>query len=128
VNIYSCDAGEVTVVVTSAAYSTDAAAVEADPVHIIAWPLAERLAETFKVLGDPARVRILSALAGTELCVRDLSTALQMTQSATSHQLSILRRMHLIHARKQGRQVFYALDDEHIEQIFQRGLEHVAHG
>ena len=114
--------------ITGAACSTDMAAVEAGHIRIIAQPLAERLAETFKILGDPARVRILSALAGTELCVYDLSTALEMTQSAMSHQLSILRRMHLVRARKQGRQVFYALDDEHIEQLFQRGLEHVAHG
>jgi ArsR family transcriptional regulator, lead/cadmium/zinc/bismuth-responsive transcriptional repressor len=116
------------VVIGSAAYSTNALEAEADRATIIAPILAERLAETFIVLGDPARVRILSALVGTESCVHDLSAALQMTQSALSHQLSILRRMHLVRARKQGRQVYYALDDEHIEQLFQRGLEHVAHG
>ncbi len=114
--------------VVCADYLATATEVEAHRVHLIAPALAERLAETFRVLGDPARVRILSALAGTELCVHDLSAALQMTQSAMSHQLSILRRMHLVRARKQGRQVYYALDDEHIEQLFQRGLEHVAHG
>lgn len=110
------------------AYPTDAEAVATAKVHIIAPTLAERLAETFKVLGDPTRVRILSALFGTELCVCDLSGALDMTQSAISHQLGLLRRMHLVRARKQGRQVYYALDDAHIEQLFQGGLEHVAHG
>jgi ArsR family transcriptional regulator, lead/cadmium/zinc/bismuth-responsive transcriptional repressor len=110
------------------AYPTDVEAITAARVDIIAPALAERLAETFKALGDPTRVRILSALSGTELCVCDLSGALEMTQSAISHQLGFLRRLHLVRARKQGRQVYYALDDDHIEQLFRGGLEHVAHG
>jgi ArsR family transcriptional regulator len=89
---------------------------------------ATRLAEVFKALADPTRVRIISALAQTELCVYDLATALGMSQSAVSHQLRSLREMRLVRYRKAGRHVYYALDDEHIRDLFQRGLEHVAHG
>ena len=93
----------------------------------VAPDLVERLAETFRVLGDPTRVRIISALAGSELCVRELTDALEMNQSAVSHQLRVLRHLRLVRSQKRGRQVYYALDDVHIEQIFQRGLEHVEH-
>jgi DNA-binding transcriptional ArsR family regulator len=120
--------GGKSVVANAVVDSPGIATVASMPGGALSPALAERLAQTFKVLGDATRVRILSALAGTELCVCDLADALQMTPSAISHQLSILRRMRLVRTRKQGRQVFYALDDEHIEQLFQRGLEHVAHG
>jgi ArsR family transcriptional regulator len=89
---------------------------------------ATRLAEVFKALADPTRVRIISALAHTELCVYDLAAALGMSQSAVSHQLRSLREMRLVRYRKAGRHVYYALDDEHIRDLFQRGLEHVEHG
>jgi ArsR family transcriptional regulator len=88
---------------------------------------ATRLAELFKALSDPSRVRIISALAHTELCVYDLAATLGMSQSAVSHQLRSLRDMHLVRYRKEGRHVFYQLDDEHIRELFQRGLEHVVH-
>lgn len=84
-----------------------------------------RLAETFKVLGDPGRVKILYSLAEEELCVCELATLLEMTQSAVSHQLRILRNMRLVKYRKDGRSVFYALDDSHIKQLFIQGLDHV---
>jgi DNA-binding transcriptional ArsR family regulator len=90
-------------------------------------PDATRLADTFKALADPTRVRIISVLAHTELCVCDLSATLDMSQSAVSHQLRLLRQMRLVKNRKAGRMVYYSLDDEHIKDLFQRGLEHIQH-
>ena len=89
---------------------------------------AARLAETFKALSDPTRVRIVSLLAEAELCVCDLAAALDMSQSAISHQLATLREMRLVRWRREGRQIFYTLDDEHVADLFRRGLEHVEHG
>ena len=89
---------------------------------------AARLAETFKALSDPSRVRIVSLLAEAELCVCDLAAALDMSQSAVSHQLRTLRDLRLVRWRREGRQIFYALDDEHVTDLFQRGLDHVTHG
>ena len=89
---------------------------------------AVRLAEAFKALSDPTRVRIVSLLAETELCVCDLAAALGMSQSAVSHQLRSLRDLRLVRRRRDGRQIFYTLDDEHVADLFRRGLEHVLHG
>ena len=89
---------------------------------------AIRLAETFKALSDPTRVRIVSLLADAELCVCDLAAALDMSQSAVSHQLRTLRDRRLVRWRRDGKQVFYTLDDEHVADLFQIGLDHVAHG
>jgi ArsR family transcriptional regulator len=75
------------------------------------------LAELFKVLGDPSRLRILNALGAAELCVCDLSTALDMSQSAVSHQLAILRGARLVRARRDGKAMFYVLDDAHVSEI-----------
>src|SRR6185295_3986039 len=86
---------------------------------------AAALAETFKALGDVTRVRILDALARTELCVSDLSELLGVSESAVSHQLRLLRGMRLVRARRDGRLVFYALDDHHIVRLFEQGLQHV---
>jgi ArsR family transcriptional regulator len=88
---------------------------------------AELLAETFKALSDPTRVRMVSLLADAELCVCDLAAALGMSQSAVSHQLRTLRDMRLVRRRREGRQIFYSLDDEHVADLYRRGLEHVAH-
>jgi len=86
---------------------------------------ASALAETFKVLGDVTRVRILDALARTELCVCDLAELIGLTESAVSHQLRLLRGMRLVRPRRDGRMVFYSLDDHHIVRLFEQGLEHV---
>ncbi len=86
------------------------------------------LAETFKVLGDPTRLKILYALFNEELCVCELTELLAMTQSAISHQLRVLRNMRLVKYRKSGRSVFYSLDDKHIVNLFREGLEHVEEG
>ena len=95
--------------------------------HLIDGLTATRLAELFKALSDPSRVRIISALSEMELCVHDLSAALGMSQSAVSHQLRSLRDLHLVRYRKEGRYVYYQLDDEHILELFTGGLEHVKH-
>jgi DNA-binding transcriptional ArsR family regulator len=83
------------------------------------------LAETFRVLGDPTRVRILDALSVAELCVCDLATLLGVTESAVSHQLRLLRAMRIVRSRREGRMVYYALDDHHVTALFEQGLDHV---
>jgi len=83
------------------------------------------LADTFSALGDPTRVRILDALSHGELCVCDLAAVLRLSQSAVSHQLRLLRGMRLVRPRREGRVVFYALDDQHIMSIFKQTLQHV---
>ena len=83
------------------------------------------LADTFRVLGDPTRVRILDALSTGELCVCDIATLVELSESAVSHQLRLLRSMRLVRARRAGRLVFYALDDQHIIELFQQALTHV---
>ena len=89
---------------------------------------AERLAEIFSALSDPSRIRIISALKTSELNVGTLAEIVGMSESAVSHHLRGLRQLRLVRARKEGRQVFYTLDDEHIADLFQRGLDHVLHG
>jgi DNA-binding transcriptional ArsR family regulator len=88
---------------------------------------ATRLAELFEALGDPTRVRIVSALSQGELCVGDLAASLGMSQSAISHQLRLLRALRLVKGAKRGRMVYYSLDDDHIVSLFQSGMEHVRH-
>lgn len=83
------------------------------------------LAELFKVFGDSTRIRILSVLLGEELCVCDLAEALGMNQSAVSHQLKILKQAKLIKNRREGKQVYYALADDHVATILAMGLEHI---
>lgn len=83
------------------------------------------LAELFKVFSDPTRLRILNALAETELCVCDLSAALDMSQSSISHQLSVLRRARLVRPRRDGKIVFYALDDAHVGDILRVASDHL---
>lgn len=83
------------------------------------------LAEFFKVYGDPTRLKILKALIGKRLCVQELVAIVGVTQSAVSHQLSILRRSNLVRFEKEGRTVFYQLDDDHIERILIAGIEHI---
>lgn len=86
---------------------------------------AAALAETFKVLGDATRVRILDAISRSELCVCDIARLLALSESAVSHQLRLLRGMRLVRPRRDGRKMFYALDDQHIVRLFAQGLEHV---
>ena len=84
------------------------------------------LAELFKVFGDSTRIRIISGLLHGELCVCDIAALLGMTKSAISHQLRILRQSRLVKYRRDGKIVFYSLDDSHVGSIFNQGLEHVS--
>ena len=85
------------------------------------------LAGFFKVLGDTTRVRILLALALSEMCVADIACLLGMTQSAISHQLRVLRQARLVKARRMGKISLYSLDDEHVERIVAEGAKHLSH-
>lgn len=86
---------------------------------------ADGLAEIFSLLGDRTRLRILHALSLGELCVCDLAAVLSVSASAVSHQLRLLRTAKLVRARKEGKNVFYALDDDHVHSLISQGLEHV---
>ncbi|MDR5658423.1 metalloregulator ArsR/SmtB family transcription factor [Serpentinicella sp. ANB-PHB4] len=83
------------------------------------------LAEIFKVFGDTTRIKILYALFASEMCVCDIAVLLNMTQSAISHQLRVLKQARLVKFRKEGKVVYYSLDDDHIKQIFDQGLNHI---
>ena len=83
------------------------------------------LAELFKVFGDSTRVRILWALDEAEMCVCDIASVLNMTQSAISHQLRVLKQARLVKNRREGKVVYYSLDDEHVKAIFDQGLMHI---
>lgn len=83
------------------------------------------LAELFKIFGDSNRIRILYALSGTEMCVSDIAQVLGLSASAVSHQLRILKSSKLVRCRREGKSIFYMLDDEHVSDIINLGLEHV---
>ncbi|MBU3185321.1 ArsR/SmtB family transcription factor [Clostridium estertheticum] len=83
------------------------------------------LAELFKVFGDSTRIKILCVLFETEMCVCDIAALLIMTQSAISHQLRVLKNARLVKYRREGKVVYYSLDDQHVKQIFDQGLTHI---
>lgn len=83
------------------------------------------LADFFKILGDSTRIKILNALFHSEMCVCDIAALLGMTQSAISHQLRVLKQGRLVKYRKEGKSVYYSLDDEHIKHIVEEGLIHI---
>lgn len=85
------------------------------------------LADLYKLIGDTTRCRILFALDQNEMCVCDLANVLNMTKSSISHQLAVLRRSEVVKCRKNGKEVYYTLDDEHIVKLFEIGLEHIKH-
>ena len=91
----------------------------------IAAETVEALAETFRILGDPTRVRIVDALADVELCVHEIADRVEISESAVSHQLRLMRTMRIVRGRREGRCVYYTLDDQHILSLFQQGLRHV---
>lgn len=92
-----------------------------DSEHLIA------ISDFFKVLGDETRMKIIYALSHEELCVTDLAAALEMTQSAVSHQLKLLRMANQVKSRRDGKSIFYSLDDQHVLDILQEALTHVQH-
>ena len=86
-----------------------------------------KLAEFFKIIGDTTRTKILFALDQNEMCVCDIANVLGMSKSSISHQLGTLRRSGIVKCRKEGKEVFYMLDDEHIKEVFEIGIEHIEH-
>jgi ArsR family transcriptional regulator, lead/cadmium/zinc/bismuth-responsive transcriptional repressor len=106
-------------------FAADEARLQAVRGRLVPDDAAAALADTFRVLGDPTRVRILDALSHGELCVCDIATLVEMSESAVSHQLRLLRAMRLVRAQRRGRMVFYALDDHHILDLLAQGLRHV---
>lgn len=94
-------------------------------VHIPEEETLYDLADLFKVLGDSTRIKILCALFQSEMCVCDISALLNMTQSAISHQLRVLKQARLVKYRKEGKVVYYSLDDDHVKGIFDQGLIHI---
>jgi ArsR family transcriptional regulator len=88
----------------------------------------QQVAELFSVLGDPSRVRIIASLLDGPKNVQTLAGLIGISDSGVSHHMRSLRQMRLVQARKQGRQVFYSLDDEHVADLFQRVVEHIRHG
>jgi ArsR family transcriptional regulator, lead/cadmium/zinc/bismuth-responsive transcriptional repressor len=88
--------------------------------------LVQALADTFRILGDPTRVRIVDALSEGDLCVCDIAEHVGISESAVSHQLRLMRSMRLVRGRREGRCVYYTLDDQHILSLFQQGLRHVS--
>ena len=89
---------------------------------------SSHLADLFSALSAPTRLRIISVLLEGEMNVGDIAAQLEMTESAVSHQLRGLRYMRLVRSRKNGRQVFYSLDDDHVAKLYRMGLDHVEHG
>lgn len=90
--------------------------------------VAAQVAELFSALSDASRIRIIAALSLGEMNVGELSELIGISHSAVSHHLRNLRQMRLVRARKEGRHVYYMLDDEHVADLYRRGLEHVLHG
>lgn len=88
---------------------------------------AQALADTFKTLADPNRLKLICALMHRELCVCDLAAVIGTSDSAVSHQLRILRTQKLVKFRREGKILYYSLDDDHISTLFKQGLEHVSH-
>lgn len=87
----------------------------------------EALSEFFKVMGDPTRLRILWMLDNGEICVCNLAEQLQMTVSAISHQLRALRAAKLVKSRRQGKHIYYSLDDEHVRAVLETAMQHLDH-
>jgi ArsR family transcriptional regulator, lead/cadmium/zinc/bismuth-responsive transcriptional repressor len=85
------------------------------------------LAELFKALSDQTRLRIIHSLLNRELCVCDLCDVLGMQQSAVSHQLRVLRNLRIVKRRKEGKMMYYSIDDQHVEGLFLQGLHHISH-
>ncbi len=117
------------------ASTTDAPSCETSLVHldnvrqvqpeVLRAKKAQRMAEFFSALSDPHRLRLLSALARQELCVCDLAAAVKMSESAVSHQLRVLRSQRLVEYRRQGRNVYYSMADDHVAKVYQVACEHL---
>ena len=89
--------------------------------------LFDKLAEFFKIIGDTTRTKILFAIDKNEMCVCDIANVVGMSKSSVSHQLAILRNSGIVKYRREGKEVYYTLDDEHVKQVFEVGIEHIEH-
>lgn len=112
-------------------YRCDCNMIHEDIVNMVRGKMPQEenlydLAEFFKVFGDTTRIKMLWALAESEMCVCDIAALLNMTQSAISHQLRVLKQARLVKFRRDGKIVYYSLDDEHIKGIFDQGLTHIS--
>lgn len=117
---------------TVSEYKCDCTVVNEDLVNTVREKMVEEevlydLADFFKVLGDSTRIRIICALFESELCVCDIANVLNMTQSSISHQLKTLKQARLVKSRRDGKVMYYALDDEHVQKIFDLGIVHITH-
>ena len=106
----------------------DESGIKALRAEMIAPESALALAAVFKALCDPTRLRLISLLVRQEFCVGDLATALEVSQSVVSHQLRDMRQMGWVRNRREGRHVFYALDDEHVRDLYGQALAHIGQG
>ncbi|WP_196605241.1 ArsR/SmtB family transcription factor [Pectinatus haikarae] len=95
--------------------------------HLLDEKTTGHLADTFKILGDPTRIKILTILSNDEMCVCDIAATLQMGQSAISHQLRLLRGARLVKFRREGKEAWYSLDDNHVVILLKQGLQHILH-
>lgn len=102
-------------------------AIDRAKINMLEAETIDSLSKLFKVLGDPTRIKILWALNVHDLCVLDICEVLGMTKSAVSHQLGTLKEAKLVKARREGKEVYYSLDDEHVKEIFETGIVHVSH-
>ena len=89
--------------------------------------LLNKLSDFFKILGDTTRLKILYALDNNEMCVCDIANVLKMSKSSISHQLATLKQSGIVKCEKRGKEVFYMIDDEHVQQVFEVGKEHIKH-
>jgi DNA-binding transcriptional ArsR family regulator len=108
--------------------AADASGAHTAQAGLIAPVVARRLAAVFKSLSDPTRLRIISLVSEREYCVTDLVAALGMEQSTISHQLRDMRAAGWVRYRREGRHVFYALDDEHVRDLYRQALAHIGQG
>ena len=102
-------------------------AIDRAKINMLEAETIDSLSKLFKVLGDPTRIKILWALNVHDLCVLDICEVLGITKSAVSHQLGTLKEAKLVKARREGKEVYYSLDDEHVKEIFETGIVHVSH-
>ena len=102
-------------------------AIDRAKINMLEAETIDSLSKLFKVFGDPTRIKILWALNVHDLCVLDICEVLGMTKSAVSHQLGTLKEAKLVKARRESKEVYYSLDDEHVKEIFETGIVHVSH-
>ncbi|WP_418627124.1 ArsR/SmtB family transcription factor [Anaerosinus sp.] len=98
-----------------------------DKLNLLPDEISNQLADTFKILGDSTRIKLLNLLTQQEMRVGDIATTLEMGQSAISHQLRVLRSARLVKYRKEGKEAWYSLDDDHVVSLMNEGLEHISH-